>query len=123
MTDKTKKNSRKKLFYNPFLTTTGKSGPERLRLVLYQACLDPYSDLPKPEESVWPVRSLLLFLTNIVNISCNFYLFQYLEDQRKENTGILYYTIKGCDCVSFCQCNPTTNCSDTDLNQCRISRL
>ena len=35
-----------------------------------------------------PVRTLLLFVMNVVNIVCNFYLFQYLEDKRKENTGI-----------------------------------
>ena len=35
-----------------------------------------------------PVRTLLLFVMNVVNIVCNFYLFQYLKDKRKENTGI-----------------------------------
>ena len=40
-----------------------------------------------------PVRTLLLFVMNVVNIVCNFYLFQYLEDKRKENTGICLQSI------------------------------
>ena len=34
-----------------------------------------------------PVRSVILFIMNFANIMCNFYLFQYLEDKRKESTG------------------------------------
>ena len=66
----------------------GKSGVDRSRLVLYQACLDPFSKIPKPDLLVWPVRRGLILLINIINISCNFYLFLYLEDKRKESTGI-----------------------------------
>ena len=40
-----------------------------------------------------PVRTLLLFVMNVVNIVCNFYLFQYLEDKRRENTGIYLQSI------------------------------
>ena len=40
-----------------------------------------------------PLRTLLLFVMNVVNIVCNFYLFQYLEDKRKENTGISLQSI------------------------------
>ena len=76
-----------------FPITKGKSGPDRLRLVLYQACLNPFSHLPSPEVSVMPVRTLLLFVMNVVNIVCNFYLFQYLEDKRRENTGIYLQSI------------------------------
>ena len=76
-----------------FKITEGKSGPDRVRLVLYQACLDPFSHLPSPEVSVMPVRTLLLFVMNVVNIVCNFYLFLYLEDKRKENTGIYLQSI------------------------------
>ena len=56
-------------------------------MVLYQACQDPFSYLPTPEDSVMPVRSVILFIMNFANIMCNFYLFQYLEDKRKESTG------------------------------------
>ena len=79
-------------YVNPFLFDEGKSGHDRLRLVLYQACLDPFSHLPKPEVSVMPVRTLILVAMNLVNILCNFYLFQYLEDKRKESIG-LYHCI------------------------------
>ena len=39
-----------------------------------------------------PVRTLILVAMNLVNILCNFYLFQYLEDKRKESIG-LYHCI------------------------------
>ena len=34
-----------------------------------------------------PVRSVILLIMNFANIMCNFYLFKYLEDKRKESTG------------------------------------
>ena len=34
-----------------------------------------------------PVRVISLSIMNIANIMCNFYLYMYLEDKRKESTG------------------------------------
>ena len=66
----------------------GKSGPDRLQLVLYQACLDPFSENSVPLLSVMPLRVIALTVMNIVNIMCNFYLYMYLEDKRKDSTGM-----------------------------------
>ena len=56
--------------------------------MLYQACLDPFSENSVPLLSVMPLRVIALTAMNIVNIMCNFYLYMYLEDKRKESTGM-----------------------------------
>ena len=48
-----------------------------------------------------PVRTLILFVMNLVNIMCNFYLFQYLEDKRKESIGLYCNSSTTSD---FCLC-------------------
>ena len=65
------------------------------RFVLYHACMDPWSQWSTPLVTVMPLSQFLLYGMNILNISCNFYLYLYLEDQRKNNTGqeILAYFI------------------------------
>ena len=56
--------------------------------MLYQACLDPFSENSVPLLSVMPVRVITITAMNIVNIMCNFYLYMYLEDKRKESIGM-----------------------------------
>ena len=65
----------------------GRTGIDRLRFVLYHACMDPWSQWSTPLVTVMPLSQFLLYGMNILNISCNFYLYLYLEDQRKNNTG------------------------------------
>ena len=66
----------------------GKSGSDRLQLVLYQACLDPFSEMSVPLLSVMPVRVISLTIMNMGNIMCNFYLYMYLEERRKDSIGM-----------------------------------
>ena len=40
-----------------------------------------------PLISVMPGMQILLFLMNLVNIACNFYLYRFLEEKRRNNTG------------------------------------
>ena len=65
-------------------------GINRLRLVLYHACMDPLSKFRVPLITVMPISQFLLYGMNLVNISCNFYLYMFLEVQRKTNSGCHY---------------------------------
>ena len=70
-----------------FVYDQKETGVNRLRLVLYQACMDPLSQFSTPLIKVMPISQLFLYGMNIVNISCNFYLYMFLERQRKANSG------------------------------------
>ena len=76
-------------FFNIFIYVYDQkeTGIFRLRLVLYHACMDPLSKFSTPLITVMPISQLFLYGMNIVNISCNFYLYMYLEVQRKANSG------------------------------------
>ena len=76
-------------FFNIFIYVYDQKEPgiTRLRLVLYHACMDPLSQFSTPLITVMPVSQIFLYLMNIVNISCNFYLYMFLEDQRRANSG------------------------------------
>ena len=76
-------------FFNIFVYVYDQkeTGKNRLRLVLYQACMDPLSQFSTPLITVMPVSQITLYLMNILNISCNFYLYMFLEDQRRANSG------------------------------------
>ena len=76
-------------FFNIFIYVYDQkeTGVNRLRLVLYHACMDPLSQFSTPLITVMPISQLFLYGMNIVNISCNFYLYTYLEVQRKANSG------------------------------------
>ena len=63
------------------------TGINRLPLVLYHACMDPLSQFSTPLITVMPTSQITLYIMNIVNISCNFYLYMFLEVQRKANSG------------------------------------
>ena len=79
---------------------------DRLNFPLYRACMDPWSEVRRSLEhslivsihdlvsqwstpliSVMPGMQILLFLMNLVNIACNFYLYRFLEEKRRNNTG------------------------------------
>ena len=76
-------------FFNIFIYVYDQKEPgiNRLRLVLYHACIEPLSQFSTPLITVMPVSQIFLYLMNIVNISCNFYLYFFLEDQRRANSG------------------------------------
>ena len=75
-------------FFNIFIYVYDQkeTGIGRLRLVLYHACMDPFSKFSTPLITVMPISQIILYVMNIVNISCNFYLYKYLEIQRM-NSG------------------------------------
>ena len=81
------------VFYNIFLLSVfiyeqkDRTGIDRLSLVMYHACIDPWADWSTPLIQAYPVMMFLMYGMNIVNLSCNFYLFLYLEEQRKSNKG------------------------------------
>ena len=50
-------------------------------------CLHMMSQWSTPLISVMPGMQILLFLMNLVNIACNFYLYRFLEEKRRNNTG------------------------------------
>ena len=63
----------------------GKSGVERLPMLIYQTCLDPWS---KHKPSSMPVVYAILLQTADLCIVCfNIYLYRYLSKRSKENTG------------------------------------
>ena len=62
----------------------GRTGIDRARFVLYHACMDPTSHFSIPLVKVMPISQFFLYGMNIINISCNFYLYNFLEDRRKQ---------------------------------------
>ena len=88
------------VFYNIFLLTVfiyeqkDRTGIDRLSLVMYRACVDPWAEWSTPLIQAYPVMMFLMYGMNIVNLSCNFYLFLYLEDQRKSNRGEIKTALK-----------------------------
>ena len=76
-------------FFNIFvyIYDQKETGINRLRLVLYHACMDPLSQFRVPLITVMPTSQITLYIMNIVNIACNFYLYMFLEVQRKANSG------------------------------------
>ena len=81
------------VFYNIFLLSVfiyeqkDRTGIDRLSLVMYHACIDPWAEWSTPLVQAYPVMMFLMYGMNIINLSCNFYLFLYLEEQRKSNKG------------------------------------
>ena len=88
------------VFYNIFLLSVfiyeqkDRTGIDRLSLVMYRACVDPWAAWSTPLIHAYPVMMFLMYGMNIVNLSCNFYLFLYLEDQRKSNRGEMKTSLK-----------------------------
>ena len=88
------------VFYNIFLLSVfiyeqkDRTGIDRLSLVMYRACVDPWAEWSTPLIQAYPVMMFLMYGMNIVNLSCNFYLFLYLEDQRKSNKGSMKTELK-----------------------------
>ena len=71
--------------YSFYVLQKGKSGVERLPLLIYQTCLDPWA---KHQPSSMPVTYFILTQTADLCIICfNIYLYKYLNKRSKENTS------------------------------------
>ena len=79
------------MFFSVFIfEQKDRTGIDRIDFVLYRACLDPFADWNSSivgNQVMMPFYFILVYGMNIVNIASNFYLYFYLEDQRKNNTG------------------------------------
>ena len=83
----------------------GKSGADRLPLLVYQTCLDPWSKLTQIQFKSMPVTYIIL--TQAADgciIGFNIYLYKYLDKQSRENTGeisnkILDTNTNICTCI------------------------
>ena len=81
--------------FSLYIMQKGKSGADRLPLLVYQTCLDPWSMVHDQFKSM-PVTYLIL--TQAADgciIGFNIYLYKYLDKQSRENTGEKYQ-IKCC---------------------------
>ena len=71
--------------YSFYALQKGKSGVEKLPLLIYQTCLDPWT---KHKPSSIPVVYVFLTQTADLCIICfNIYLYKYLSKRSRENTG------------------------------------
>lgn len=87
--------------YSFYTLQKGKSGVERLPLLIYQTCLDPWS---KHKPSSMPVVYVILTQTADLCIICfNLYLYRYLSNRSRENTGG-YNSILTIKCKIYCVC-------------------
>ena len=88
------------MFFSVFIfEQKDRTGLDRIDFVLYRACLDPFADWNSSivgNQVMMPFYFILVYGMNIVNIASNFYLYFYLEDQRKNNTGPgkVFYLLK-----------------------------
>ena len=74
--------------YSLYMLRKEKSGVERLPFLLYQTCLDPSS---RQTVTSIPVVHVILAQTADLCIICfNIYLYRYLNNQSRENTGMIY---------------------------------
>ena len=72
--------------YSFYVLRKEHSGVERLPLLVYQTCLDPWS---RHQISSMPVTYVILTQTaDLCIIGFNIYLYTYLNKQSRENTGI-----------------------------------
>ena len=61
----------------------------RSPLVLYKACLDPNKDHKHlPVHKLQPWNHLLLFSTMVVNVSCNLFLYQFLDSRSDTSIAV-----------------------------------
>ena len=71
--------------YSFYVSQKGKSGVDRLPLLVYQTCLDPWS---KHQPLSMPVTYFILTQTADLCIICfNIYLYKYLNKRSRENTS------------------------------------
>ena len=66
----------------------GYSGFQKSPMVLYQACLNPWSEFNFPLQKVMPLNHFIIFLCNAVNVSCNIFLYRFLANETKNNSAI-----------------------------------
>ena len=74
--------------FSLYIMQRGKSGAERLPLLVYQTCLDPWSKLTQIQFKTMPVTYIIL--TQVADgciIYFNVYLYKFLDRQSRENTG------------------------------------
>ena len=97
--------------YSFYVLRKEHSGVERLPLLIYQTCLDPWS---RHQISSMPVTYVILTQTADLCIICfNIYLYTYLNKQSRENTGIRsksWYKRINCKyklykCTKYTKCN------------------
>ena len=67
------------------------TGKDKVPLVLYHACIDPNSNFSISLLSVYPVHQIILYGMNIINISCDFYLYFFLEETTSKTTSTSNY--------------------------------
>ena len=74
--------------FSLYIMQRGKSGAERLPLLVYQTCLDPWSKLTQIQFKTMPVTYIIL--TQAADgciIYFNVYLYKFLDKHSRENTG------------------------------------
>ena len=76
--------------YSFYMMQKGKTGVERCPFLIYQTCLDPWAKYTMSVQSqfkVMPLSQFLLQATNGCIIGFNIYLYKYLDNQSRQNTG------------------------------------
>ena len=63
---------------------------KRLPLLIYHACLDPFSKFKVSPFAEEPIFHVGVFVMDLGNISCNLFLFRYLENKRENNIGNIH---------------------------------
>ena len=84
--------------YCLFLASYGKSGPERLQLLLYQACIQPLNFWSTSMFTVMPVNQIMIYLVEIVWITGNLYLYRFLQQNTDRRIGMKSVVIQGHFC-------------------------
>ena len=62
-------------------------GFDRLPFPLYISCLDPHATNMKPQHKIMPLNQIIIVLMNLINVSCDIYLYKFLETQTQVNEG------------------------------------
>ena len=73
------------LTFGSFYFQMGSSEFGRSPLVLYQACMDPWKDHTFPVYKLMPWNQLFMVFLIASNVSCNLFLYRYLERRTENN--------------------------------------
>ena len=76
------------------LEAKGKTGRDRSKFLIYQACVAPQSDYSIFFMEVMPINQFILYINNAIIVLGNWYLYRFLEkntDKKESKTNFIEF--------------------------------
>ena len=74
------------LNFGYYFCLMGHTSKAEYPMVLYNACLDPWSQFHTSISKVMPLNQIIVFLSTLVNFSSNLFLYRFLSNKTNKNT-------------------------------------